>query len=255
MICSKCGKNFSPVSNVAELCPECSMNALPNENQDSYGQSENVLPGYHYRANQYCPWEDEQQTGFFKGLLLTLRQSLFQPTKFFGQVSLHGGYKLPFLYALIIYSISMVAAYFFSAITELKSVPMGMPQNILFDGAGIGSLIYLFLVVTLEIFFKPVVLFLGLMVLGVKNSTLEGTFRISCYSSGPTLFNVIPVYGSFVAGIWEFVILVIGLREAFRISTGKAIMAILLPLVITVALILVILMLFLGRLFSIELFN
>ena len=149
----------------------------------------------------------------------------------------------------------MVTAYFISTIIELNSVPMGMPQNILFNGPGIGSLIYLLLVVTLEIFFKPMVLFLCLMVLGVKNSTLEGTFRISCYSSGPSLFNVIPVYGSFVAGVWEFVILAIGLREAFRISTGRAIMAILLPLVITVALILAILMLFLGQLFSIQLFN
>ena len=150
---------------------------------------------------------------------------------------------------------SIVAAYFATAIADSRSMPMSVPQGMLFAGPGIGSLIYVLLVVTLEIFIKPVILFICLLVLGVRNSSLEATFRISCYSSGPRLLNILPFFGSVLARIWEFVILVIGLREGFKISIGRAVLAILAPLLATIILIFAVAMLLVGRLFSLALFN
>lgn len=255
MICRKCGKDFDPAPSMTELCSECSQSASRDERDMAYDQSVSLLPGFKESSDEYSPWEDEQRIGFFRGLFLTLRQSLFQPTNFFRRIPLHGGYKLPFLYALIIYTMSIVAAYFASAIADSRSMPMSVPQGMLFAGPGIGSLIYVLLVVTLEIFIKPVILFICLLVLGVRNSSLEATFRISCYSSGPGLLNILPFFGSVLAGIWEFVILVIGLREGFKISTGRAVLAILAPLLATIILILAVAMLLVGRLFSLALFN
>jgi hypothetical protein len=148
---------------------------------------------------------------------------------------------------------SIVGAYFATAITDSRTMPTGT-HGMLFAGPGIGSLIYVLLVVSLEIFIKPIVLCICLQVLGVRNSSLEATFRISCYSSGPGLFNILPFYGSMVAGIWEFIILVIGLQQGFKIGMGRAILAILAPpliVIMIIVLVLVVAMLLLGRLFSI----
>ncbi len=249
MICRNCGKDFDPSSNTTELCSDCSEGA-PRHESEPYDQSLSLRSRFDYSSDGYSPWEDEERIGFFRGLFLTLRQSIFQPTNFFRRIPLHGGYKFPFLYALVIYSMSIVGAYFATAITDSGTMPMGT-HGMLFAGPGIGSLIYVLLVVSLEIFIKPIVLFFCLQVLGVRNSSLEATFRISCYSSGPGLFNILPFYGSMVAGIWEFIILVIGLREGFNIGTGRAILAILAPLIVIIVLVLVVAMLLLGRLFSI----
>ncbi|MFH0959622.1 MAG: YIP1 family protein [Pseudomonadota bacterium] len=251
MICRKCGKDFDPGSNMSEQCSECSQSSRFDESNVPSGQPLSFAQNVGGRSYEYSPWEDEEQIGFLQGLFLTLRQSLFQPTNFFKRLPLHGGYKLPFLYALIIYTMSILSAYFATAIADSKAMPMAMPQGIFFTGMGIGSVIYVLLVVTLEIFIKPVILFICLLVLGVRNSSLEATFRISCYASGPGLFNIMPFYGSILAGIWEFVILVIGLREGFKIGTGRAILAILAPIIATIILILGVAMLILGRLFSI----
>jgi hypothetical protein len=145
---------------------------------------------------------------------------------------------------------SIVGAYFATAITDSRTMPLGT-HGMLFAGPGIGSLIYVLLVVSFGIFIKPIVLFFCLQVFGVRNSSLEATFRISCYSSGPGLFNILPFYGSMVAGIWEFIILVIGLQQGFKIGMGRAVLAILAPLIVIIVLVLVVAMLLLGRLFSI----
>lgn len=66
---------------------------------------------------------------------------------------------------------------------------------------------------------------------------------------GPGIFNVVPLFGSLLAGIWEFVVLVIGLREGFGIGTGRAIIAILLPMIVTVIFLMVAIIMIIGKLF------
>ncbi len=240
MICPKCGKEFDTAPSVTQLCPDCFRLAMES------GQKEGFGPNSSFRgSNWYCPWEDEQGTGFTQGLLQTLRQSLFNPTSFFRRLPLNGGYKFPFLYALVVSSIAILATYMASTILDHKAMQEGH-HEMLFMGPGFGSLIYVLLVISLEIFIKPVVLFICLLALGVRNASLEGAFRISCYSMGPEIFNVIPLFGTLVAGAWEFVILAIGLKEGFSIGTGRAIIAILLPVIVTASFLIILIILAIG---------
>ncbi len=248
MICPKCGKEFYPSPKATELCPNCVTSSERADQSETFNDASSGHPEFHFGGSfGYCPWEDEAGIDFIQGLLQTLRQSIFQPTSFFRRLPLQGGYKFPFLYALVVSSISILAAYMSSTILDSRAMSMG--HGMILMGPRLGALIYVLLVVVLEIFIKPAVLLVCLLTLGVRNATMESVFRISCYSTGPGIFNVVPLLGSLVAGVWEFVVLVIGLREGFRIGTGRAITAILLPLIITVVFLIVALMMVIGRLF------
>jgi hypothetical protein len=248
VICPKCGKEFDPSPRATELCPTCFMSSERSDQRDTFGDASSSHPEFHFGGSfGYCPWEDEAGIGFIQGLLQTLRQSIFQPTNFFKHLPLQGGYKFPFLYALVVSSISILATYITSTIWE--SSAMSMSHGMIFLGPRLGAIIYVLLVVVLEIFIKPAVLLVCLLALGVRNAKMESVFRISCYSTGPGIFNIVPLFGSLVAGVWEFVILVIGLKEGFGIGTDRAIIAILLPLIITVVFLIVAIMMVIGKLF------
>ena len=68
-----------------------------------------------------------------------------------------------------------------------------------------------------------------LLVVRAANQGYNVTLRVFCFSAGPQLFTIVPFIGPAVGGIWTLVITVIGLREAHKTSTGKAVAAVLLP--------------------------
>ena len=248
MICPKCGKEFDPSPRATELCPNCFRSFEGSDQRETFSDTSSFRPDFHSGGSGgYCPWEDEAGIGFVQGLLKTLRQSIFEPTRFFRRLPLQGGYKFPFLYALVVSSISILAAYMASSILDSRA--MSISHGMILMGPRLGTLVYVLLIVVLEIFIKPVVLLICLLALGVGNAKLESVFRISCYSMGPGIFNVVPLFGSLLAGIWEFVVLVIGLREGFGIGTGRAIIAILLPMIVTVIFLMVAIIMIIGKLF------
>lgn len=248
MICPKCGKEFDPYLRPTELCEDCRGKTDAGEQREFFEQSPRSGSSY-AGFKGYCPWEDEEGLGFTRGLIETFKQSLFDSTNFFRRLPLHGGYKLPFLYALVISSVSIVIGYTFSVMTNSTAIPMMMPEGMMV-GSKLGSLIYMLLMLILGIFLHPLLLFLCLMVLGVRSASLESTFRISCYCFGPEIFRSIPFVGWLIAGIWQFVILVIGLREGFRIGTGRAVISIMLPLIVVLSVVVIILMVVVGKLMA-----
>ncbi len=71
------------------------------------------------------------------------------------------------------------------------------------------------------------------MIVGGANKTFETTYRVFAYTSGSTaLIGLVPICGGIVAGIWAIVCEIIGLREAHETTTGKAVVAILLPVIV-----------------------
>jgi hypothetical protein len=100
---------------------------------------------------------------------------------------------------------------------------------------GTGGLIF-FLVLAplwlaLGMFIGSGILHLCLMILGGANRPFETTFRVLCYACGATyLFSIIPFCGGYISPIYNIVLLCIGLPRAHETSTGKAVMAVLLPL-------------------------
>ncbi|MDO8518560.1 MAG: YIP1 family protein [Deltaproteobacteria bacterium] len=64
------------------------------------------------------------------------------------------------------------------------------------------------------------------------NAGLKGTFDAICYAQAAQVVMLVPILGSLIAGIWQIVLVIIGLREIHRISTGKAVLTVLLPMIV-----------------------
>jgi hypothetical protein len=77
---------------------------------------------------------------------------------------------------------------------------------------------------------------LCLMIVGGNRKGFEATFRAISYSYCAQLFNIIPFIGSFIGGIYFLILAILGVREGHNISTGKAVLAVLLPIIILVGL-------------------
>jgi len=178
---------------------------------------------------EYCPWEDAASLGWFKAFWDTATSCLFSPKEFFSRIPLSSGYGPPLIYGLIAGTIG---------------TGFGQLWNVLF---GLGSKEFRAVAIVM-IFLSPVIALVGigissvvnhlcLMILGGAHEDFEASFRVVCYSSSAALWQAVPVLGSLIHAVWAVVSIVIGLREAHGTSTGKALGAVLLPLLLCCGLI------------------
>jgi hypothetical protein len=89
----------------------------------------------------------------------------------------------------------------------------------------------LFIVVGL--FIGSAIVHLCLMIVGGANQSFETTFRVLAFSQGSTgPLQMIPICGGFIAGVWALVCNCIGLARAHETDTGRAVLAVFLPLIV-----------------------
>jgi hypothetical protein len=101
------------------------------------------------------------------------------------------------------------------------------------------------LFVVIGTFIGSAILHVCLMIVGGAKQSFETTFRVICFVEGsvsPLL--VIPFCGGLIAGIWKIVLYCIGLARAHETDTGRAVIAVLLPLIICCGAVLLIAMMF-----------
>jgi hypothetical protein len=75
-----------------------------------------------------------------------------------------------------------------------------------------------------------------LMIVGGNKKGFQTTFRAISYAFSGNLFAIIPFIGSTIGGIYFLILTIIGLRESHATSTGKAVLAVFLPLIVGVGL-------------------
>ena len=99
--------------------------------------------------------------------------------------------------------------------------------------AGCGSIVIAPILIILGVFIWSGILHLCLMILGGARKPFETTFRVVCFTSGSTaLLAMIPVCGGLISTIWNFIVECMGLARAHEIDTGKAVIAVLLPVIV-----------------------
>ncbi len=237
MICPRCGREVvlaeghkfcqycgHDLVNEAETIPEIQLDTEPKgapyEPTDAEEQP--------MEPRRYCPWEDHENLGFTEGMLQTLKGSLFSPQAFFEQLPREGGFLNPLLYAIIVETLGSLLGYLWSFSVDHTWLGMGKVSG--------AMAVFLVLLVPFFVFLGIVVwtalLHVSLFLVGGAKWGFEATFRVVCYSSGPDLFNVIPFVGSFVGLVWKVCLAVIGLREVHETSTGRAVTAVLLPIIV-----------------------
>jgi hypothetical protein len=150
----------------------------------------------------------------------------------------------PFFYMLITtmlgtllaFAVQMAMQGMFGTMAAAQNPQMGRILAAQGIGMGVGLLMLLI--------FLPVLLFIGsflnaglwhlsLMLLGGARKPFEATYRVYCYVAGScALVSLVPCCGGIASLVWTIVSGSIGLGKVHEISTGKAVAAILLPLVL-----------------------
>ena len=191
------------------------------------------------------PWEHRASLGFFHAALETIKGVLFDPVETFTRMQREGGIANPLLYALILGGIGGYAAIVYNVIANQVpassfSSHTGNPAyannfNLVATyGTGlvlIGALFFIPIFLFLSTFIKSGIIHICLVMLGDAKQPFETTYRVVCYSFGSAaVFQLIPLCGGMIAFVWDLVATCIGLSKAHEISTGKAVTAVLLPM-------------------------
>jgi hypothetical protein len=187
-------------------------------------------------AEEYTPWESGE--GFMNAFYRTTRDSLFSPAGFFKRISVGEGYWAPLIYGLITGIIGQGAALFWFWLFMAQFIPVEkLPFQ--YSISILQMIIPLPFQEAIAIFIGSAIIHLCLMIVGGNNNGYKTTFRAIAYSYSGFLFGIIPFIGLFIGGIYTIILTIIGVREGHAISTGKAVLAVLLPVIVIFGLIII----------------
>jgi len=198
-------------------------------------------------SEEYTPWESGGG-GFIGSFFQTVQQSLFSPSKFFKKTAFGEGYWAPLIYGLITGIIGNGFAILWFWLFVAHWIPMDrIPFH--YSLSILQFIVPLPFHQAIAIFIGSAIIHLCLMIVRGNNNGYKTTFRAISYSYSGYLFGIIPFIGLFIGNIYVFILTIIGVKEGHGISTGKAILAVLLPAIVFFGLILiaiVVAMMFVG---------
>jgi hypothetical protein len=185
----------------------------------------------------FTPWEDMASLGFFTAFFRTMKQVLFSPTAFFRNMPVSKGMGSPLFYGVIISFfatiVGLLAQYAFSGFVGSVSEVEGIQGVNFFQTAFL--LIYaLFLPIFIAVgfFILSAIFHICLLIVGAGKKGFEATFRVVSYASSSQAFALLPFLGIFIILIYNLVLWTIGFRESHQTTTGRALIAVLLPVII-----------------------
>ena len=184
------------------------------------------------------PWENRQQLGFVKAWFDTVALLITKPSQAFTMMRPEGGLVDPLIFGLIGGCAGQIVSALFQLL--IGSIRGLGGRNPFFESLGlspsgfyIGSAILSPLLVAIGLFLGSAVMHLCLMLVGGANRSYETTFRVVCFAAGSAnLFYMVPFCGPIIAPIYCIVLYCIGLSRAHPTTTGKALLAIFLPLIV-----------------------
>jgi len=200
------------------------------------GATSAITPAATPAPRSGLPWDQRQEKGFFNAFIETVQMVLTKPGIAFTAMKREGGLAEPLLYALIGGSFGAVIYFIYNFVFRSLAL-FPNRHNPLADL--LGSLGWIVLVILAPVFvvigtfIGSAILHLCLMLVGGAKQSFEATFRVICFAGGsvnPLL--VIPFCGGLIVGVWKVVLYCIGLSRAHETDTGRAVLAVFLPLIV-----------------------
>jgi hypothetical protein len=182
------------------------------------------------------PWDQRQTKGLFSAFIETLQMVLSKPTVAFTAMRREGGLGEPLLYGVIGGTFGFAFYWIYNFLFQSFAIFSARenPYAHLFSGVGvIFALILTPIFAALGIFILSAILHICLMLVGGAKQSFETTFRVVCFAGGsvnPLL--VVPFCGGLIVLVWKIVLYCIGLARAHETDTGRAVLAVLLPLIV-----------------------
>src|SRR5437879_6076464 len=183
------------------------------------------------------PWDDRHSKGLFSAFIETLQMVLTRPGEAFTAMRREGGLGEPLLYTIIGGSFGLVFYFIYQLAFQSLGVFANRPNPLAHViGTSIGGVILIIFVpvlVAIGAFINAAILHVCLMIVGGAKQPFETTFRVICFASGSVFpLMVVPLCGGLIAGIWDIVLRCIGLARAHETDTGRAVLAVLLPVIV-----------------------
>src|SRR5262245_1982501 len=182
------------------------------------------------------PWEHRHERGFFNAFIETLILVLTKPSEAFTTMRREGGLGEPLIYALIGGCVGALVSFLFSLGLQSAGLFTDHDTFSAIAGMGIGSAAFIVLLplfVIIGLFIGSAIVHLCLMIVGGANQSFETTFRVFAFSQGSTgPLQMIPICGGLIAGVWALICNCIGLARAHETDTGRAVLAVFLPLIV-----------------------
>ena len=221
--------NWQPLSQLPELA-SAAVPAVPPVQAGTASTSEPAA------AHSGLPWEHRQERGFFSAFIETLVMVLTKPSMAFSIMRTEGGLGEPLLYAIIGGGLGVIVWFIFSLV--LNSLGFLNPRQTGF-GPMLGMsvsfvvLVWRLIAVAIAPFIFSGLVYLSLILVGGANKTFETTFRVISFSQGSTApLQLVPCCGGLVALVWFLVANCIGVARTHGIDTGRATLAVLLPVIV-----------------------
>jgi hypothetical protein len=181
-------------------------------------------------TEEFTPWESGG--GFVGAFFKTTQEVLFSPTKFFQKTAAGKGYWSPFIFAMISGIIGSGVALLWQWLFFTGFVPPQLFSATTYSLFLTFAVISIPFTIALSILIGSGITHLCLLIVRGNQRGFEATFRAICYSYSASLFYIVPVIGGFVGFIYLFILAILGVREGHEISTGKAVLAVLLPFIV-----------------------
>jgi hypothetical protein len=255
MFCSGCGKEI-PDAYAGVRCPSCGTSLIPGTTAPG---GAGVPPPS--AGTEGIPWENRRTLGFFPALFENIRLCLFESSRFFERMPKRENLGAALGYLVILAWIGAAGGVLWSQALKgpqmalMRSLGVEPPARTLTPAVEgliyFGAVLFAPVLILLATFIWCGILHVVLWIVGGAREGFEATLRVYAYAAGSTsLFQLIPICGGLVGTIWLLVLQVIGLSRAHGISTGKAALAVLLPLALCCVLVAALAILFAGVLFA-----
>ena len=199
--------------------------------------STSVVPTVAPLQQSGLPWDNRQSRGFLPAFFDTMVMVLTKPAEAFTVMRREGGFGEPLIYGLIGGCFGYAVYLMFMLLMPSLAV-LGDRGNALGGmlGAGFGFIVAIVLVpvfITILLFVGALIVHVCLMIVGGAKQPYETTFRVLCFTVGSTYpLIIVPLCGGLVAGVWGLVVECIGLGRAHETDTGRAVLAVLLPVIV-----------------------
>jgi hypothetical protein len=199
-------------------------------------------------AEQSAPFAERARRGFLRSYVETWKLSAVEPARFFRQVRISETGSAVFFGALAL-TLGNWAALVFTYLTANATVNFvgqitrrmdgrvdTLPLTQLIQGltlrSFIGQVIATPLLAVIGVYLTAAVFHLVLLVVRGAPRGFDATLTVVGYASGIFLVRALPVCGGLIATVWFAVAAIQGLGEAQRSGSGKAAVAVLLPVVL-----------------------
>jgi len=170
-----------------------------------------------------------------------VRRVVLQPAAFFAGLPRQGSLLNPLVFALICTEISVILV----GLLTFVDVPGGALWLFGTEGdqgflAFVGGLVIAPVAAAVGVFLTALVThLLVVLVVGSGHSGFGATFRIVSYSSVTGLVGWIPFVG-WIFSLYRLYLATVGIREMHGTSTGRALLVVLLPAILVLALVVVV---------------